>query len=151
MGFGAKLAPPECSIPWSTGRIDTWPVPARRPEFSSHCRLRSTFVGRSVSTKMRSTKSGPGRCSWDAGKVSQRWLSRESASSPRSSSRREEVSSAVAAMSEDVTAGYAPARPMEHNFTSTGYTIGIEEELMIVDAETLELANAIDQLLANDD
>jgi glutamate---cysteine ligase / carboxylate-amine ligase len=40
---------------------------------------------------------------------------------------------------------------MEHNFTSTGFTIGIEEELMIVDAETLELANAIDQLLADDD
>ena len=36
--------------------------PARRPEFSSHCRLRSTVVGRSVSTKTRSTKSGPGRC-----------------------------------------------------------------------------------------
>ena len=49
------------------------------------------------------------------------------------------------------TAGYAPARPMEHNFTSTGFTIGIEEELMIVDAETLELANAIEQLLDDDD
>jgi carboxylate-amine ligase len=36
---------------------------------------------------------------------------------------------------------------MEHNFTSAGYTIGIEEELMIVDAETLALANAIEQLL----
>jgi carboxylate-amine ligase len=38
---------------------------------------------------------------------------------------------------------------MEHNFTSTGYTIGIEEELMIVDAESLELVNAIEQLLAD--
>jgi glutamate---cysteine ligase / carboxylate-amine ligase len=36
---------------------------------------------------------------------------------------------------------------MEHNFTSRGYTIGIEEELMIVDGETMELANAIEQLL----
>ena len=36
---------------------------------------------------------------------------------------------------------------MEHNFTSAGYTIGIEEELMIVDAETMALANAIEQLL----
>jgi carboxylate-amine ligase len=36
---------------------------------------------------------------------------------------------------------------MDHNFTSKGYTIGIEEELMIVDGETLELANAIEQLL----
>jgi glutamate---cysteine ligase / carboxylate-amine ligase len=36
---------------------------------------------------------------------------------------------------------------MEHNFTSAGYTIGIEEELMIVDAETLALTNAIERLL----
>ena len=36
---------------------------------------------------------------------------------------------------------------MEHNFTSAGYSIGIEEELMIVDGETLALANAIEGLL----
>ena len=30
-GLGAKLAPAECSMPWSTGRIDTYPVPASRP------------------------------------------------------------------------------------------------------------------------
>jgi carboxylate-amine ligase len=48
-------------------------------------------------------------------------------------------------------AGYAPALPMEHNFTSSGYTIGIEEELMIVDGETYELANAIEQLLDDGD
>ncbi len=54
-------------------------------------------------------------------------------------------------MTDKLIAGYAPARPMEHNFTSSGYTIGIEEELMIVDAETLELVNAIDQLLEDDD
>jgi hypothetical protein len=70
MGLGAKLAPPECSMPWSTGRIDTYPVPERRPLFSSHWRLRRTLVGRSESTKTRSTKSGPGRCSCDEGKVS---------------------------------------------------------------------------------
>ena len=40
---------------------------------------------------------------------------------------------------------------MEHNFTSRGYTIGIEEELMIVDADTLELSNAIEQLLEETD
>jgi carboxylate-amine ligase len=40
---------------------------------------------------------------------------------------------------------------MDHNFTSPGYTIGIEEELMIVDGETYELANAIEQLLSDDD
>src|SRR5687768_13874552 len=99
----------------------------------SHCRLRRTFVGRSESTNTRSTKSGPGRWRLEEGNVSQRWLSRESASFPRSSSRREEVISAVVAMTDKGIAGYAPARPMEHNFTSSGYTIGIEEELMIVD------------------
>jgi carboxylate-amine ligase len=36
---------------------------------------------------------------------------------------------------------------MHENFTSKGYTIGIEEELMICDGETLELVNAIEQLL----
>ena len=35
---------------------------------------------------------------------------------------------------------------MEHNFTGPSYTIGIEEELMIVDAETLDLVNAIESL-----
>ena len=37
---------------------------------------------------------------------------------------------------------------MEHRFTGPSYTLGIEEELMIVDAETLELANSIEGLLA---
>ena len=36
---------------------------------------------------------------------------------------------------------------MDHNFTSTGYTVGIEEELMILDAGTLDLVNAIEELL----
>jgi carboxylate-amine ligase len=36
---------------------------------------------------------------------------------------------------------------MEHRFTGPPYTIGIEEELMILDAETLELVNAIETLL----
>ena len=34
-----------------------------------------------------------------------------------------------------------------HNFTGSPYTIGIEEELMILDAETLNLRNAIEQML----
>jgi len=34
---------------------------------------------------------------------------------------------------------------MEHNFRGPAYTIGIEEELMILDAETLELVNAIER------
>jgi carboxylate-amine ligase len=37
---------------------------------------------------------------------------------------------------------------VEHRFTGPSYTIGIEEELMIVDAETLELANSIEGVLA---
>ena len=36
---------------------------------------------------------------------------------------------------------------MEHNFTHTGYSVGVEEELMILDGETLDLVNAIEELL----
>jgi glutamate---cysteine ligase / carboxylate-amine ligase len=36
---------------------------------------------------------------------------------------------------------------LEHNFGGTPFTIGIEEELMICDAETLELAQGIDRIL----
>ena len=36
---------------------------------------------------------------------------------------------------------------MEHRFTGPSYTLGIEEELMIVDAETLDLANSIEGVL----
>jgi carboxylate-amine ligase len=36
---------------------------------------------------------------------------------------------------------------MEHRFTGPSYTLGIEEELMIVDAETLDLVNSIEMLL----
>jgi len=38
-------------------------------------------------------------------------------------------------------------RAVEHRFTGPAYTIGVEEELMIVDAETLELSNSIESLL----
>jgi carboxylate-amine ligase len=37
---------------------------------------------------------------------------------------------------------------VEHHFTGPAYTIGVEEELMIVDAETLDLSNSIESLLA---
>ena len=36
---------------------------------------------------------------------------------------------------------------MEHQFKGPAYTIGIEEELMILDGETLELVNAIESML----
>jgi carboxylate-amine ligase len=36
---------------------------------------------------------------------------------------------------------------MEHRFSGPSYTIGIEEELMIIDAETLELSNSIEVML----
>ena len=36
---------------------------------------------------------------------------------------------------------------MEHRFTGPSYTIGVEEELMIVDSETLDLTNSIEGLL----
>ncbi len=37
---------------------------------------------------------------------------------------------------------------MEHNFKAPAYTIGIEEELMILDGTSLDLANAIERMLA---
>src|SRR5688572_23630908 len=40
------------------------------------------------------------------------------------------------------------SRPvLEHNFTGPAFTVGIEEELMICDADTLELSQSIDDLL----
>ena len=36
---------------------------------------------------------------------------------------------------------------VEHRFTGPSYTIGVEEELMIVDAEALDLTNSIEGLL----
>src|SRR5919206_553046 len=36
---------------------------------------------------------------------------------------------------------------MEHHFTGPSYTIGIEEELMICDARSFDLVNAIEALL----
>jgi glutamate---cysteine ligase / carboxylate-amine ligase len=36
---------------------------------------------------------------------------------------------------------------MEHRFTGPSYTLGIEEELMILDAETLDLTNMIESML----
>ncbi|HVS29554.1 MAG TPA: carboxylate-amine ligase [Solirubrobacteraceae bacterium] len=36
---------------------------------------------------------------------------------------------------------------MEHAFAGPSYTLGIEEELMILDAETLELTNAVEAML----
>jgi carboxylate-amine ligase len=38
-------------------------------------------------------------------------------------------------------------RRVQHHFTGPAYTIGIEEELMILDARTLDLANAIESML----
>jgi carboxylate-amine ligase len=41
------------------------------------------------------------------------------------------------------------ARVLEHHFEGTPFTLGIEEELMICDAETLELAQAIEVILGD--
>jgi carboxylate-amine ligase len=38
---------------------------------------------------------------------------------------------------------------MEHRFSGPSYTLGIEEELMIVDEETLDLSNSIESLLSD--
>jgi carboxylate-amine ligase len=40
---------------------------------------------------------------------------------------------------------------MDHNFTGPNYTIGIEEELMILDPESLDLVDAIEQLVHDAD
>src|SRR5262249_44122230 len=46
--------------------------------------------------------------------------------------------------------GHPGAKAMlDHNFGGTPFTVGIEEELMICDAETLELAQAIDTILGD--
>jgi len=39
-------------------------------------------------------------------------------------------------------------RVLDHNFTGPAFTLGIEEELMICDAETLELSQSIEEVLA---
>jgi carboxylate-amine ligase len=39
---------------------------------------------------------------------------------------------------------------MEHRFDGPRYTVGIEEELMILDASSLDLANAIDEILGEE-
>ncbi len=39
-------------------------------------------------------------------------------------------------------------RAMEHRFSGPSFTLGIEEELMIVDDETLDLVNSIERLLS---
>jgi len=39
------------------------------------------------------------------------------------------------------------SRPMRHEFTGPSYTVGVEEEMMIVDAESFDLVNAIEWLL----
>jgi carboxylate-amine ligase len=36
---------------------------------------------------------------------------------------------------------------VEQRFSGPAYTLGIEEELMIVDAESLELVNALEAML----
>ncbi len=38
-------------------------------------------------------------------------------------------------------------RSVEHRFTGPAYTLGVEEELMILDAETLDLSNSIETML----
>lgn len=40
---------------------------------------------------------------------------------------------------------------MEHNFTHSGYSVGIEEELMILDGSTMDLVNAIEEMLGPTD
>ena len=48
MGALEKLAAAECSIPWSTGRMERYPVPAMRPWLNTVPRLRRTLGDRSL-------------------------------------------------------------------------------------------------------
>jgi glutamate---cysteine ligase / carboxylate-amine ligase len=41
------------------------------------------------------------------------------------------------------------ATPMDHRFTGPPYTLGVEEELMIVDAETMDLVSAIEEMMVD--
>jgi glutamate---cysteine ligase / carboxylate-amine ligase len=41
------------------------------------------------------------------------------------------------------------ATPMEHRFTGPPYTLGVEEELMIVDARTMDLVSAVEELMVD--
>src|SRR2546425_6280349 len=61
IGFGANDAPAECSMPWSTGRIERYPLPARRPLSKSDWSERKVAGERSEWVHTRSMKSGPGR------------------------------------------------------------------------------------------
>src|SRR4029077_7402241 len=75
-----------CPRPRSAGRMAREPVLPRRPWRNMVGRPRSTRVGRSESFHTLSTKSGPGRCSCEAGTVALLWVSRSVASAPRTSS-----------------------------------------------------------------
>jgi glutamate---cysteine ligase / carboxylate-amine ligase len=41
------------------------------------------------------------------------------------------------------------ATPLEHQFTGPLYTLGVEEELMIVDARTMDLVSAIEEMMVD--
>ena len=136
-GWARSSRPPECSMPWSTGQdrhVAGAGEAAASRAATAGCAGRC--VERSVSTKTRSTKSGPGQVQVVARRTSAHVCSsRSSASSPSSSSRREVVMSAVVAMApERLPARVRSRARMEHDFTGPSYTLGIEEELMIVDA-----------------
>src|ERR1700722_1223698 len=47
----------------------------------------------------------------------------------------------------NAASAYACGARMDHNFAGHAYTIGIEEELMIVDGQSLDLVNAIEAML----
>src|ERR1700694_1718863 len=48
---------------------------------------------------------------------------------------------------DSTTSGGVGCRSMEHCFQGPSYTVGVEEEMMIVDGGSYELVNAIESLL----
>jgi ABC-type uncharacterized transport system ATPase component len=58
------------------------------------------------------------------------------------------VSQHIAQQAQTSARAVIVSRVLDHNFTGPAFTLGIEEELMICDAETLELSQSIEQILA---
>src|ERR1051325_11465860 len=86
--LGANEAPAECSIPGSTGRTYMYPARDSLPLSNNDCNERNTAGERSEIDQTRSTKSGPGNCTWSLEIVCVEWFSSSEAFGPRSSAMR---------------------------------------------------------------
>jgi hypothetical protein len=83
MGLGAKAEAAECSMPWSTGRMDRYPVPASLPWLKIAAMFLMTGEERFEVARTRSMKSGPGKASDSLGMVLHLCSRRAAASPPK--------------------------------------------------------------------